>query len=165
MKETWNSDMDYGFSVIRTIMWILGVWPLEQNELVCTVRWFTIFIVESLTMLNLLIEPFKSCGDSKDALEVCLIIETGLHAWTNMIFGRVYMKKIASNVISAIDDWSSPSMTRESYLIMTGYARVGRIITMSQVMIGFVAASLYFIAIIIGNNQQVVSEILSVIVQ
>lgn len=111
-------------------------------------------------MLNLLIEPFKSCGDTKDALEICLIIDTGFHAWTNMIFGRMYMKKIASNVTSAIDDWSSSSTKRECYTIMTGYARVGRIITMSQVMIGFVAASVYFVAIIVGNNQQVVSEIL-----
>lgn len=110
-------------------------------------------------MLNLLIEPFKSCGDTKDAMEVCLIIDTGLHAWTNMIFGRMYMKKVASNVICAIDDWSLSSTKREPYLIMTGYARVGRIITISQVMIGFVAASLYFIVIIIGNNQQVVSKI------
>ncbi|XP_011878861.1 PREDICTED: odorant receptor 98a-like [Vollenhovia emeryi] len=157
IKTSWNSGMDYGFSVIRNMMWIVGVWPLQQDDIVCTFRWCIIFIVESLTVISLLIEPFKNCGDTKDALDVFLIIETSFHAWINIVFARIYMKKIVINVSSAIDDWSSSSTEKQSYLIMTGYARIGRVITVSQLIIGLLAAVVYFTTIIVGNQQQVVT--------
>ncbi|RLU25409.1 ObirOr5-N2 [Ooceraea biroi] len=156
MRTNWNTGIDYGFSMIRKMMWILGVWPLQQNSLVCTFRWIMIFIVESLTFINVLIESFKSCGDVKDALEVFLIIETLLHAWTNTIFMRIYMKKIVININSAINDWSCSSMRKESYLIMIAYARAGRIVTLFQFLLGFLSAVLYFTSIIVGNKQQVI---------
>jgi len=106
-------------------------------------------------VINLLVEPFQTCGDTKDALEVFLIIETGFHSWINVVFARIYMKKIAINVSSAIDDWASSSTEKQSYLIMTGYARIGRVITISQLMIGFLAAVVYFPSVIIGNQRQV----------
>ncbi|XP_024888065.1 odorant receptor 13a-like [Temnothorax curvispinosus] len=52
MKTNWNSGMDYGFSVVRKMMWIVGVWPLQQNDMLCTLRWFIIFIVEVVTIGN-----------------------------------------------------------------------------------------------------------------
>ncbi|KYN19770.1 Putative odorant receptor 22c [Trachymyrmex cornetzi] len=156
MKTNWNSGMDYGFSMIRTVMWIVGVWPLHQDDIICTFRWIIIFIEQSLAMICLLIELFINCGDTKDALEVFLVMEAHLHSWINIVFARIYMKKIAVNVTSAIDDWSTSSIEKQSYLIMTGYARIGRIITMSQLMIGFIAAVVYFPTIFFGNRQQVV---------
>ncbi|XP_011702822.1 PREDICTED: uncharacterized protein LOC105458908 isoform X2 [Wasmannia auropunctata] len=155
-KTNWNSGMDYGFSVIRATMWIVGVWPLQQDDIVCTFRWIIIFIAESLTVIGLLIEPLKNCGDTKDALEVFLIIETGFHSWINVVFARIHMKKIAVNVTSAIDDWSSSSPEKQSYRIMTGYARIGRVIAVSQLMIGFIAAVVYFSSIFIANQKQVI---------
>ncbi|KAM0730370.1 Odorant receptor 2a [Formica fusca] len=156
MKTHWNNGMDYGFSAIRTMMSILGVWPLQQNDLVCTFRWILIFIAESLTVTSLLTDSFKNCGDIKDSLELFLIIETCFHAWINVILARIYMKRIAANVSSAIDDWSL-SMEKQSYVIMMGYARLGRIITISQLMIGLISAFLYFTSIIVGTKQQVVT--------
>ena len=106
-------------------------------------------------MICLLIEFFINCGDIKDALEVFLVMEANLHSWINILFARIYMKKIAVNVTSAIDDWSSLSIKKQSYLIMTEYARIGRMITVSQLMIGFIAAVVYFSTIFFGNRQQV----------
>ncbi|XP_071625478.1 odorant receptor 4-like isoform X2 [Temnothorax longispinosus] len=156
MKTNWNSGMDYGFSVIRTIMWIVGVWPLQHDDMVCTFRWFIIFIAESLTVFNMLMEPFKNCGDTKDALEVFLLIEAVFHSWINVVFARIYMKKIAINVNSAIDDWSSSSTEKQSYLIMTGYARMGRIICVFQLMLGFLAGGIHVTTILIENKQVVI---------
>ncbi|XP_067210040.1 odorant receptor 13a-like isoform X2 [Linepithema humile] len=48
MKTNWNSGMEYGFSFIRIIMWILGIWPLQKDDLVCTFRWFMVLIVQLL---------------------------------------------------------------------------------------------------------------------
>lgn len=107
-------------------------------------------------MISFLVEPFQSCGDTKDALEVFLMIEISFHAWMNIVFGRIYMKKLAVNVSSAIDDWSSSSTEKQSYLIMTGYARIGRVIIVSQLMIGFLAIIVYFVSVIVGNKQQVI---------
>lgn len=107
-------------------------------------------------MINLLIEPSINCGDNKDILEVFLIIETGLHSWLNVLFARIYMKRIVINVNSAIEDWSTSSTEKQSYLIMTGYARIGRVITIVQLIIGFLAAVIYFTTVIIQNKQQVI---------
>ncbi|XP_018363125.1 PREDICTED: uncharacterized protein LOC108761209 [Trachymyrmex cornetzi] len=52
MKTNWESGMNYGFSVIRMMMWIVGVWPLQWNDIVCTFRWIVIFIVEVVTIGN-----------------------------------------------------------------------------------------------------------------
>ncbi|XP_071625492.1 odorant receptor 13a-like [Temnothorax longispinosus] len=156
MKTNWNSGMDYGFSVIRKMMWIVGVWPLQQNDMLCTLRWFIIFIVESLTVIIMLMEPFKNCGDTRDVLDIFLVIETGFHSWINVVFARIYMKKIAVNVNSAIDDWSSSLTEKQSYLIMAGYARIGRVITVSHLIIGILAGAVYLSAIIV-NQQQVVT--------
>lgn len=109
----------------------------------------------------MLIDSFKNCGDIKDRLELFLIIEAASHAWLNVILARIYMKKIATNVSSAIDDWSL-SMKKQSYAIMMGYARLGRIIILSQLMIGIICAFLYFLTAF-GNKQQVVSTFLYVI--
>jgi len=64
------------------------------------------------------------------------------------------MKKIAVNVTSAIDDWSFSSREKQSYLIMMGYARISRMIAVTQLIIGFIAISVYLIAIVL-NKQQV----------
>ncbi|XP_077259537.1 odorant receptor 4-like [Temnothorax americanus] len=156
MKTNWNSGMDYGFSVIRKMMWIVGVWPLQQNDMFCTLRWFIIFIVESLTVIIMLMEPFKNCGDTRDVLDIFLVIETGFHSWINVVFARIYMKKIVVNVNSAIDDWSFSLTEKQSYLIMAGYARIGRVITVSHLIIGILAGAVYLSAIIV-NQQQVVT--------
>ncbi|XP_018397686.1 PREDICTED: uncharacterized protein LOC108775735 [Cyphomyrmex costatus] len=52
METNWNSGMDYGFSMIRMVMWIVGVWPLHQNDIVCTFRWIIIFIEQVVTIGN-----------------------------------------------------------------------------------------------------------------
>ncbi|XP_072760019.1 odorant receptor 4-like [Anoplolepis gracilipes] len=156
MKEHWNDGMDYGFSLIRVMMRIVGVWPLQQNDLVCTFRWFFIFIAQSFTVTGLLVDFFKNCGDIKDSLEFLLIVDACFHGWTNIILARVYMKRITINVNCAIDDWSSSTEER-SYVTMIKYARLGRIITIFHVIIGLLATLSYFPSIFFGNQQQVVT--------
>jgi len=107
----------------------------------------------------MLIDYFKNCGDIKDSLELFLLIETSSHALINIILARIYKKRIAINVSSAIDDWSL-SMKKQSYVIMMGYARLGRIIILSQLMIGITCASLYFSIAFIRTEQQVESTFL-----
>ncbi|XP_072760028.1 odorant receptor 85c-like [Anoplolepis gracilipes] len=150
-----NDGMDYGFSMIRTMMRLIGVWPLQQN-FICTFRWILVFITESLTVMGLLIDYFKNCGDIKDNLEFFLMIDSCFHAWINVISARVYMKRIAVNVSSAMDDWSL-STEKQSYVIMMRYAKLGRIITILHLMIGVIAAPLYYVSTFTGSKQQVVT--------
>ena len=105
-------------------------------------------------MICTLIESFQNCGDTKDVLEAFINIEFYVHSWINVVLARIYMKKIAVNVTSAIDDWSFSSREKQSYLIMTGYARISRMIAVTQLIIGFIAISVYLIAIVL-NKQQV----------
>ncbi|KYN39485.1 Putative odorant receptor 22c [Trachymyrmex septentrionalis] len=154
MKTNWNSGIDYGFSTIKSMMWILGLWPLQQDNVVYTIQWFIIFITGSLTMINVLIESFKSCDAVRDGLDILRLIESCMHAWSNIVFPRIYMKKIAINVNSAIDDWSSPSMKKESRMMMMGYARAGRLIALTQLIAGATAGALWFISVFLSNKQE-----------
>ncbi|EGI58733.1 Putative odorant receptor 13a, partial [Acromyrmex echinatior] len=154
MKTNWNSDIDYGFSTIKSMMWILGLWPLQQDNVVYTIQWFIIFIAGSLTMINVLVEPFKSCDAVRDGLDILRLIESCMHAWSNIVFLRIYMKKIAINLNSAIDDWSSSSMKKESRMVMMEYARAGRLIALTHLIVGTTACSLWFISVFLSNKQE-----------
>ncbi|XP_070524805.1 odorant receptor 13a-like [Cardiocondyla obscurior] len=113
MKTNWNSGIDYGFSIIKSMMLLLGQWPL-QNNVIHTTQWVIIFIAGSLNVLNVLIESFKSCTVERDGLEILRLIESCMHAWLNIFFSRIYKKKIAININAAIEDWSSTTMEKES---------------------------------------------------
>lgn len=75
-------------------------------------------------MINMLIESFKSCDTVRDGLEILHLIESGFHTWLNIIFPWIYMKKIAVNINSAIDDWSSPAKKKESRVVMMAMCRM-----------------------------------------
>jgi len=100
-------------------------------------------------------EFFENCGNIKDSMEMFLFMEDCLHALINVISSRIHMKKIAANVNSAIDDWSSSLIDKKTRAIMMRYARIGRIITVSQLTIALTALMLYFISVIIVDKQQV----------
>ncbi|XP_067210054.1 odorant receptor 13a-like [Linepithema humile] len=156
MKTDWNSGMEYGFLELRMMMWILGIWPLQKNNLACTFRCLMILIIESLTIIIVLIESYQNCGNAKDSLEMFLFLEAGLHALINVIFSRFYMKKFAINVNSAIDDWSSSLIKKNTNVIMARYARISRVIVVFQSVFAFVAILIYYFFIITANKQQVV---------
>ncbi|XP_012055127.1 PREDICTED: uncharacterized protein LOC105618193 [Atta cephalotes] len=110
--------------------------------------------MQSLTMINVLIESFKSCDAVRDGLDILRLIESCMHAWSNIVFPRIYMKKIAINLNSAIDDWSSPFMKKESRIVMMGYARAGRLIALTHLIAGTTAGALWFISVFLSNKQK-----------
>lgn len=107
-------------------------------------------------MINVLMEPFKSCDADRDGLEILRIIESSLHAWLNITFPRIYMRKIAVNINSAIDDWSSPAMKKESRVVMMAYARIGRLVALTHLIAGTTAGIIWFASVFLGNMQKVV---------
>lgn len=107
-------------------------------------------------MINVLVEAFKSCDADRDGLEILRMFESAIHAWLNITFPRIYMKKIAINVNSAIDDWSTLSIKKDSRVIMMRYARAGRLIAMTQLIIGTIAGTLWFASVFLSNKQEVV---------
>ncbi|XP_070167582.1 uncharacterized protein [Polyergus mexicanus] len=154
MMTNWNSGIDYGFSAVRSMMWILGLWPL-QNDTICTVQWLVIFTAVSLTMINVLIEPFKSCGVSRDGLEILRLIESCMHAWMNIVFPRIHMRKLAVNVNSAINDWLSSFTKEELRMIMMEYARTGRLVTLTQLIAGSMGGILWFASVFLSNKDKI----------
>ncbi|XP_020296085.1 odorant receptor 22c-like [Pseudomyrmex gracilis] len=154
----WDSGMDYGFFAIRSMMWTVGLWPVQRNNVIYTMQWLVAFAIGSLTMLNVLIESFRSCGIARDGLEIFRLIESCVHAWLNLIFPRIYMKKLAVNVNSAIDDWSSPFMRKESRATMTAYARTGRLVALAQLAVGSAGSVLWFASVFLDNRRKVASN-------
>lgn len=121
--------------------------------------------MQSLSMINVLIESFKSCDAVRDGLDILRLIESCMHAWSNIVFPRIYMKKIAINLNSAIDDWSSPFMKKESRIVMMGYARAGRLIALTHLIAGTTAGALWFISVFLSNKQKVVLNLHKIIVE
>ncbi|XP_077259526.1 odorant receptor 22c-like isoform X2 [Temnothorax americanus] len=153
MKTNWNSGINYGFSTIKSMTWILGLWPLQRNNVVYTIQWFIMFTAASLTMINVLVEAFKSCDADRDGLEILRLAESTMHGWLNIIFPRIYMKKIAVNINSAIDDWAS-TLKKESRVVMMAYARTGRLVALSHLVVGAVGGILWFISVFLSNKQK-----------
>ncbi|CAL1673617.1 unnamed protein product [Lasius platythorax] len=154
MKTNWNSGIDYGFSAVRSMMWILGLWPL-QNGVIYTIQWLVIFTAVSLTMMNVLMESLKSCGVPRDGLEILRLTESCIHGWINIIFPRIYMRKLAININSAIDDWVSPFTKKELRVIMMAYARTGRLVTLTHFIIGSMGGILWFASVFLSNKDKV----------
>ncbi|XP_024887994.1 uncharacterized protein LOC112464934 [Temnothorax curvispinosus] len=154
MKTNWNTGINYGFSTIKSMMWILGLWPLQRNNVVYTIQWFIMFMTVSLTVINVLIEPFKSCDADRDGFEILRIIENSTHGWLSIIFPRIYMKKIAVNLNSAIDDWLSPAIKKEWRVIMMAYARTGRLVARTHLIVGIIAGILWFTSAFLSNKQE-----------
>ncbi|KAF3054281.1 Odorant receptor 193 [Nylanderia fulva] len=153
MKTNWNNGIDYGFSTVRSMMWILGLWPL-QNGVIYTIQWLVIFVIVSLTLINTLIEAFISCDAPRDGLETLRLTESCIHAWLNIIFPRIYMKKLAVNINSAVDDWL-PSTKKELRVIMMGYARAGRLVALTQLIFGCLGGTLWFTSVFLVNKDKV----------
>ncbi|XP_011878858.1 PREDICTED: uncharacterized protein LOC105568083 [Vollenhovia emeryi] len=154
MRTNWNSGIDYGFSTIKSMMWILGLWPLQRDNVVYTIQWFIMFTAASLTMINVLIEPFKTCDAVRDGFEILRLTESSIHGWLNIIFPRIYMKKIAVNINAAINDWSSTAIKKESRVVMMAYARTGRLIALTHLIVGALAGILWYISVFLSNKQE-----------
>ncbi|XP_014487392.1 PREDICTED: odorant receptor 85b-like [Dinoponera quadriceps] len=52
LKANWNSGMNYGFFMIKTMMSVIGVWPFQRNDLFSTIRWLAIVLTEVIIMDN-----------------------------------------------------------------------------------------------------------------
>lgn len=37
--------MDYGFFAIRSMMWIVGLWPVQRNSVIYTIQWLVVFAI------------------------------------------------------------------------------------------------------------------------
>ncbi|XP_025265626.1 odorant receptor 82a-like [Camponotus floridanus] len=152
--KNWNSGIGYGFSAIRSMMWILGVWPL-QNGVIYTVQWLVMFTATSLTMMNVLIEPLKNCDVPRDGLEILRLIESCIHGWINIVFSRIYMRKLAININSAIDDWLISFTKKEFRVIMMAYARTGRLVSLTHVSVASIGSILWFASVFLSNKEKV----------
>lgn len=104
-------------------------------------------------MMNVLMEPLKSCGVPRDGLEILRLIESCIHGWINIIFPRIYMRKLAININSAIDDWMF--MKKELRVIMMAYARTGRLVTLTHLIIGSMGGILWFASVFLSNKDKV----------
>ncbi|KAK2588075.1 hypothetical protein KPH14_004140 [Odynerus spinipes] len=153
------SGFDYGFSIIELGMSKLGVWPLQRNNLAFyDVRWSFVTAVNLIIALNLLTEICMGCGDVSNTLESFLILNASIHAICNCLFPKIHRKKLAENVNAAIEDWScssGPTKDEESRAIMRRYARASRFIGTSQLILGFMGCSFYFVSILVIQTHQV----------
>ncbi|XP_028050820.1 odorant receptor 94a [Monomorium pharaonis] len=77
-----------------------------------------------------------------------------MHGWLNIVFPRIYIRKLAININYAIDDWSSPSMKKESHVVMTTYARVGRLIALIQLIAGIISGIVWYGSVFLSNKQE-----------
>lgn len=77
----------------------------------------------------------------------------------SITFPRIYMKKIAMNLNSVIDDWSSLPAEEEPRVVMMTYARTGRMVAVMQLIVGSIASVLWFASVFLGDNRQVVLDV------
>lgn len=107
-------------------------------------------------MMNVLIEPLKNCDVPRDGLEILRLIESCIHGWINIVFPRIYMRKLAININSAIDDWLISFTKKEYRVTMMAYARTGRLVTLTHVSVASIGSILWFASVFLSNKEKVV---------
>ncbi|KYN00617.1 Putative odorant receptor 9a [Cyphomyrmex costatus] len=134
MKTNWESGMNYGFSVIRMMMWIVGVWPLQWDDMVCTFRWIVIFIVEVLMIVVPCFEMYLGCTDAETSIDCLMLICCGILGVLKIVWFRMYARNLANNYCSAMKDYLTTENIKER-AIMRKHAFMGR--TLCCLILGF----------------------------
>ncbi|KAK0081045.1 hypothetical protein PV325_012901 [Microctonus aethiopoides] len=130
----WNSDMVYALGIQKIIASIIGIWPVESNDIISKMQVAFIAITQAWMCIDV-IKQFIIKGHCGSILELVDIISTHIPAFIiviKMIVTTIYRDNFHVIITSAINDWSEV-IDQKSRLIMLRYARIGRIIVIVQI--------------------------------
>ncbi|KAG7191106.1 hypothetical protein KM043_007140 [Ampulex compressa] len=159
--KRWSSDMDYGFVFNRVPMLLLGTWPLQRDNFFYKLRWAAITLIEFAIVIIFSLEVFLNCGDAQYMLESLLVITAAIHSTKNNIISRIYSTTLATHMNSAMDDWSFCKNNKKFYSIMKRYARMGRLISMSHLVIGYIGLCAYLGSVLITKSEEIFDPVVN----
>ncbi|XP_063992604.1 odorant receptor 43a-like [Diachasmimorpha longicaudata] len=138
-KETpvpWNDDTKYALGLYRRYLTLLGIWPLERNRVLPTLRlMFFILIQMSLNITyitNLMTTGY--CGRILDLVEIITILSLSNISVLKLLVPWRYSSKMHFVLNSMVEDWAKV-YNRRSHDTMMKYAYKGRTVCVLQLFI------------------------------
>nr|WHS04451.1 odorant receptor 48 [Psyttalia incisi] len=132
----WNDDTKYALGLYRRYLTPLGIWPLESNTVLQTLR-LMLFIVIQMSLnityiANLWITGY--CGKILDLVEIITILSLSNISILKLIVPWTHSDKMNFVLNSMVDDWMK-AYDRKSRDIMMKYAYKGRAVCVFQLFI------------------------------
>ena len=146
-NEKRQHSFDFAVSRNRWTMWILGLWPTE-NDLFSELRFFLAFVLMVLQFIPTVVYCFvtKSILKNLDAFVLIISIATSI---IKLTLTRMHKKNLKLIVEELSDDWNTISkLSIESQKLMISYAKRGRLLILNLIIF------LYFSAI--GKHDKIV---------
>ncbi|KAL6418961.1 hypothetical protein ACFW04_014127 [Cataglyphis niger] len=155
LHDLWNDDIAYVFSIHRTFMQKLGIWPLQKKTVFTIMQWSLMTILQLTIFSFLFMELSGNHRDASTSIETILYFTCTMILILKNLCITANQEKLARNIDSAISDWLSAKNDEESYKIMKEYAFKSRMFTLVILYSGFICIAIYIVAVIVMNAKQI----------
>ncbi|KAK0182970.1 hypothetical protein PV327_001049 [Microctonus hyperodae] len=131
-NNAWSPDVTYALGFYRIIGRIMGIWPLDNEDINSKKR-----VGECIDLMRRFLNN-GNCGDILDMINVLTWFACAIMTAIKVIFLTVHQYKLYPIISSAVDDWSTIS-NEKSRLIMLRYALIGRKVFIIQMFGAYIA--------------------------
>ncbi|XP_011702895.1 PREDICTED: odorant receptor 4-like [Wasmannia auropunctata] len=149
--DVWNDDVIYAFSIHRTFMQILGLWPLQKKTIFTIIHWSVMIFLLFTPLCFMYLEFIGSHNDSGRHMDAT--VYTVLTGALNLNYVYIAGKrdKLAKNINAAITDWLSAKSDEKSYKIMKKQAFESRLWTLIMLYSAATCCGLYVLSVVFAN--------------
>nr|AQN78425.1 olfactory receptor 23 [Meteorus pulchricornis] len=139
-EQLWNSDTIYSLGLYRTLGKVLGIWPSDSNRLSSYIRVASVTIIQLWMSIRLTEQLLTkgNCGIITDIVDVLSLITCGLLTALKVLLPRIHKHKMEIIINSAVEDWAE-RVNRKSRNIMFRFAKIGRVVFITQMIGAYVA--------------------------
>ncbi|KAK2588074.1 hypothetical protein KPH14_004139 [Odynerus spinipes] len=124
----------------KTLLGLLGLWPLEARSARSLIRWCLAVASECVTITVLSLEMYRQCRDSEDVFDALLVNVSSTTSLCKLLLYRTSHRYKRELLESMIEDWSSPRKDPRTREIATSYAYTARTVSVTYLYLGFVSA-------------------------
>ncbi|XP_014238983.1 uncharacterized protein LOC106660518 [Trichogramma pretiosum] len=137
------------FSVYRSFLWFLGVWPLEEKSRYQRLRYYTAAFFQASFLLHTSIEICLNRSGVSDMVDVCLFFASAFLALIKHTYLHLHGRKIAYNLRSYMRDWRQPSEYGSA--VMRSHFKMYRYQFIIYNSIGYIGTTLFLIRTLLLN--------------
>ncbi|THK33108.1 putative odorant receptor 85d [Diachasma alloeum] len=138
-KETpipWNDDTKYALGLYRQYLTLLGIWPLERDRVLPTLRLMLFIVIQMSVNITYITNLMTTgyCGRILDLVEIITILSLSNISVFKLIVPWGYSDKMYFVLNSMVEDWVKV-YDRKSHDTMMKYAYKGRAVCVFQLFI------------------------------
>ncbi|XP_039314324.1 odorant receptor 63a-like [Solenopsis invicta] len=154
-NDVWNDDIAYEFSTHRTLMQILGIWPLQKKTVFTIIHWSVIIILQLLSIILIYMDLTEKYGDTGRTMDAIIYISSTVCLILKYSCLAANQRKLAKNINAASDDWLCAKNNEEAYKIMKKHSFESRVYTFVMLYSTYTCGSLYIMSVVVVNIKEI----------